>query len=65
MTNITKITIDKETVYKHPNYVMPLVKKEGHICHRDPAKAVPYFSNPDQRKIEREYAFFLGERNSH
>ena len=58
---IIKITIDKRTVYQHPNYHAPIEKRGNELY--DTENNVCIYRNP--KGVDRELQFFLGLRNSH
>ena len=58
---IVRITIDKQTVYQHPNYHAPIEKRGNELY--DTEKNICIYHNP--KGVERELQFFLGSRNSH
>lgn len=58
---IVKITVDKKTVYQHPNYHCPIEKRGNELY--DTEKNVCIYRNPDG--VDRELQFFLGQRNAH
>lgn len=58
---IVKITIDKQTVYKHPNYHAPIEQRGNELY--DTEKNVCIYRNP--KGVQCELSFFLGLRNSH
>lgn len=62
---IVKITIDKHVVYQHPNYHCPIEKRGSEIW--DAEKNVCIFRRTDGNiaAVEREFQFFLGNRNAH
>ena len=58
---IVKITVDKKTVYQHPNYHCPIEKRGNELY--DTEKNVCIYRNPDG--VDNMLQFFLGQRNAH
>jgi hypothetical protein len=56
-----KITVDKKTVYQHPNYHCPIEKRGNELY--DTEKNVCIYRNPDG--VDNMLQFFLGQRNAH
>jgi hypothetical protein len=62
---IVKITIDKKTVYKHPNYHCPIEKRGCEIWDTEKNQCIYRRTDGNLSAVEREFQFFLGNRNSH
>lgn len=62
---IVKITIDKQTVYQHPNYHCPIEKRDNTIFDTEEGKTIYRRLDGNLSALEREFQFLLGNRNSH
>ena len=62
---IVKITIDKRTVYQHPNYHCPIEKRGSTIYDTEDEKTLYRRLDGNLVALEREYQFLLGNRNAH
>lgn len=62
---IVKITVDKQIVYQHPNYHCPIEKRGSEIWDTEKNECVFMRTDGNLEAVEREFQFFLGNRNSH
>jgi hypothetical protein len=62
---IVKITIDKQVVYQHPNYHCPIEKRGAEIWDTEKNCCVFRRTDGNLSAVEREFQFFLCNRNSH
>lgn len=62
---IVKITIDKKVVYQHPKYHCPIEKRGLEIWDTEKNCCVYHRTDGNLSAVEREFQFFLGNRNSH